>query len=103
MKTAVTTLAFAIAALASGSIFANEEYVNEYIWTFDIVGEGKQEGAVITSAEPHLQGYVTIPDYLGDRPVVGFGERAFFRLSGLTGVEITQAAADVCAVRTVCK
>ena len=100
MKKMYKALAFAIAVLAAGSLFADEEYVYGYTWYYEINGEG----AEITDIDSKAYGDLKIPTHLGGKPVVSLGGKSLFNAnSGLTSVKIPDSVTNIgCATFAYC-
>lgn len=95
---------FAVIAAATLNLYAYEETIGSYTWSYEIDGDtatickpyidgGRLYYAVAVSPRP--KGYITIPGTLGGKPVVCIGESALAASPGLTAVTIPDTVTEI--------
>ena len=95
---------FAVIAAATLHLYAYEETIGSYKWSYEIDGDtatickpyidgGRLYYAVAVSPRP--QGHITIPGTLGGKPVVRIGESALAASLGLTAVTIPDTVTEI--------
>ena len=76
------------------------QVVNGVLWHFTESGEGAvienvSEGEYISAIDTNFTGDLSIPQALGDLPVVAIGEKAFYGCSWIAGVEIPPTVTSI--------
>ncbi len=89
--------AFAVAASAAASLFAETATTNGVTWTFTVV-DGQAEiykGDSVAAISTATVGALNIPSVLDGYPVTRIGAWSFYRCAGLTGVTIPDSVTSI--------
>ena len=97
MKKELAILTAAVAVVSG--VWAETQYANGYIWTYQINGDAAEicQNGSSAAISPSPAGAVAVPAELGGKPVTSIGRNAFYGCGGLT--DVTACTASSCTNR----